>query len=353
VFTKIFTKNLETKAMALMIAIALWFYALERHSGEWSCYVPVEVKADDDVAILDAPQQSIYATFRGPEKLIRELRQEHQSGNVKAVCRIEVGPESTLTEREFKIQFNEAADFEGVPDGVSLESAPSPEYITIIAMRHSAKNLPVKLQIEGNVPAGYEIVPNSEAIFPAEVIVRGPKKALDDAKFIQTKPFRIADWPMLGGDKMIINDTIELENVVRIATPDGEKTREVTCDRTVQFWLHLIRKREEITIGKIPLKVLQPRDFPYEARPVEERVAIRVRGPKAMLAKLSAENVIAYVDVTGLRPTKAPHNLSISYALPVDVRGKVEVTVTPPKAGVDVLAPPKPEKPKKKPPAKQ
>ncbi|MEW6357423.1 MAG: CdaR family protein [Planctomycetota bacterium] len=351
-FIEIFTKNLETKAMALMIAVALWYYALNEHSGKWSCYVPVEVKADPDVAILNEPQQSIYATFKGPEKLIRDLKQEHQSGNVRAVCRIEVGLESTLVEREFKIQFSEARDFVGVPEGVWLESTPSPEYIQIIAMRHSAKSLPVKLRIEGNVPTGYEIVPNSEAIFPAEVTVKGPKKALDAAQFIYTKPFRISDWPTLGGEKVSINDTIELEQVVRVQTPDGEKTDPVTCDRTVQFWIDLMRQREEITIAKVPLKVLQPRDFAYQARPVDERVEIKVRGAKSLLAKLNSENVIAYVDVTGLQPTKAPHNLSINYGVPVEVQGKVEVTVNPPKTGVDVLAPPGPAENKGMPPAK-
>ncbi|NOZ23682.1 MAG: YbbR-like domain-containing protein [Planctomycetes bacterium] len=352
-FIEMVTKNLETKAMALMIAVALWYYALNEHSGKWSCYVPVVVEADDDVAILNEPQESIYATFKGPEKLIRDLKQEHQSGNVKAVCRIEVGADSTLTEREFKIQFKDARDFTGVPEGVWLDSVPSPEYIQIIAMRHSARSLPVKLQTEGNVPPGYEIVPNSEAIFPAEVTVKGPKKALDAAKFVYTKPFRISEWPTLGGEKVSINDTIGLEQVLRVQTPNGEKTYPVTCEGTVQFWIDLVRKREEITISKIPLKVLQPPGFPYAARPVEERIEIKVRGPKAMLTKLNNKNVTAYVDVSGLQPTKAPHNLSIGYVLPVEVQGKVEVTVNPAKTGVDVLAPPKPPKTKEKPPAKQ
>lgn len=332
--------------MALMIAIALWFYAVRENSVEWACTVRVEVKTPEDVAVISQSADKIYATFEGPERLIRELKQNYQSRTVVATCRIEVGPEADVTPQTSQIRFDDVKNLEGVPDGIRFKYAPEPAHVLVTVMKLTQKSLPVKLLIQGDPPAGYSIVPNSEAIFPAEVMVKGPKTALDAAECIYTEPFPISKWPTLGEDKVNISNSIKLQQFVRIRTPDGERTPEVTCTDTVRFWIDIVRKKAQVTLAKIPVKILRPSDFAFDARPVEDRVDLQFAGPKTVLDKLTITNVLVFVDVTGLQPSKVPHSLPAICYLPAEAQGVIEVKGPLPKIGVDVVAREAPPKPK-------
>ena len=50
---KIFTENIPTKLMALVMAVALWLYAINRHTGDLTTTVSLTVSVPEGITIVE------------------------------------------------------------------------------------------------------------------------------------------------------------------------------------------------------------------------------------------------------------------------------------------------------------
>lgn len=67
---EIFTGNILTKLMALVMAVALWLYAINRHTGDLTEVVKLTVSVPEGIAILEQSAEEISAHLRGPQNVI-------------------------------------------------------------------------------------------------------------------------------------------------------------------------------------------------------------------------------------------------------------------------------------------
>ncbi len=66
----IFTENLPTKLMALVMAFALWLYAINRHTGDLSATVSLTVSVPEGIAIVEQSTEEVTIHVQGPQNVI-------------------------------------------------------------------------------------------------------------------------------------------------------------------------------------------------------------------------------------------------------------------------------------------
>jgi len=69
---------------------------------------------------------------------------------------------------------------------------------------------------------------------------------------------------------------------------------------------------------RIKIKVMRPADYLYEIKLQDEFANIKLKGPKLVLEKLHAEDIVLYIDVTSLKPP-GPYKQPIKCNLPKNV----------------------------------
>jgi len=323
------TDNIEVKLVAFAMAIALWVYATNEHYKEHTVKIPVKIDVPEGVAVLKSSAQRVEVIFSGPERLISELRDNEAAGKVGVTFTVKPKEaEADEWKRTFVIEGTKS--FTGVPSGLRVNRI-RPRRIDVTLARLTEKDIPVRLNIVGDPPAGYTIAPGNVWVFPSVVKVRGVKTVLEKAEFIRTLPFDISKWPTLEQKEVYIERRIGIEQKVRIKKDSGYEEHPVSCDETVQFWIKLVEVPAEKVFEGIPVEVLSPFNYPYLVNLLEHTVDVVLTGPRAQLERLKPEDISAFVDVSGLRPSKLPHKCPISLLLPPEAQGKIrlkqEITV--------------------------
>ena len=70
---EIFTGNVLTKFMALVMAVALWLYAINRHTRELTEMVKLSVSVPEGITILEQSTEEIAIHLRGPQNIIDNI----------------------------------------------------------------------------------------------------------------------------------------------------------------------------------------------------------------------------------------------------------------------------------------
>jgi len=350
---RLFTENLEIKLAAFAMAVALWWFAINEHHEKASVAVPVEIKKPEGVEVEKCSADKIYVVIEGPQRRMREFHQSHRNGDVKVVLTVDLPADNTKDEWPVSFKIDSLDYFVGIPDLLRLKGAPEPDTVNLVLTRLMQKSLPVKLNIVGDPPPGYEIVPGSMGVFPGVVTVRGTRRVLEQAEFIETLPIDLSKWPTLGEPEVHVDTRVGTQQSVKIKDKSGKmKAYSVTCDETVRCWIKLVEARETKTLKKLPIHIMVSKDYPYEVKPLEDEVVeASFTGPRALLGLLNEKTVLAYVNVAGLRPSKIPYTVQVRFALPEEAEGKVFVVQKPSKIGVDITERAKPQikaPPKKK-----
>ena len=111
---------------------------------------------------------------------------------------------------------------------------------------------------------------------------------------------------------------IGIDQKVIVTRGDKNLSVPVTCDEDVRVWIQIVEQQETRFLEKIKVKVMRPAEYPYEIKLQDEYANVRVKGPKLVLDKLGAEDVVMYIDVTSLRPP-GPYKQPIKCNLPKNV----------------------------------
>ena len=335
--------NLETKIMALIMAVVLYAYARSERSGEESnVMVPLTLTLPTaTMALPKVPEKipdRVSVSFSGPQKAIEKLREVRN----QIEARYEVDEKGHENEDQWTVTITLTADqMTGVPREVTVTEV-VPTTLTLTIARTTEKELKVRLNLQGEPPPGFEISKaEPPAPWPGVITVTGPKKVLAGAAEINTEPIKLSSLLPIA---MRFPGTARVEQTVFVKVDNQLKPEHIDCNQSVTYSITLTQVRGTQTLKKLPVRVLQPANFPYIVRlvPGNETVDVEVRGLKLSLDKLDNSNVKAYVDVADQRPTtgKPPASLPVQFALPDEVQGKVEIINEPAKmVGVDILEP--------------
>lgn len=330
--------NLETKVMALIMAIVLYVYAMSEHSGQASnVNVPLYITLPPATIILEKYPDRVNVSFVGPQKAIEKLNEVRSLLEIR--CTVdEKGHENddgwttTITLNPDQII--------GVPHEVTVTKI-EPDNFTLTIARTTTKELKVRLHLTGEPPPGLELSKTTPPeVFPGTITVTGPKRVLARATEISTKPISLSTFPPIAGER--IRGTEKLEKSVEVKVDNQIKREPIDCNQEVTYWVTFTQVKETRVLKKVPVYVLRIPTFPYVARPIpgQETIDIELRGTKQYLDKLNVHNVFPYVFLGDQRPSKSniPVTLPVRVILPDEVQGKVEVINEPPKVvGIDIL----------------
>lgn len=324
-YRKFLLGNIRVKLMALAMAIALWLYATGRHTGELKDDIPLIISTPPGFTMLSEGIDTVTIKVRGPQNIIDNLSSMIKNRKIQAIYNIppyekDVGDHVKETILLGKDNLN-------LPEDIKLDSI-MPSKIEVTLGKLQKKYLDVRLKKEGEPAPGYKIT--SEFVYPSEVIVTGPSSAIMRATEIDTTPINVSG--ITTDQNKTFPWRIPIEQKITFTQDGKENSVPVTCDKVVQVWFTISPQLDLKKFEKIGIKMLRPPDFPYEVKLQDQSVDLQVKGPKLILDKLQPSDIIAYIDVSSLKPP-GPYKLPIHTALPEGVELGAEL----PEINLDVL----------------
>ena len=294
--------------MALVMAVALWLYAINRQTEDLTEVVKLNVSVPEGITVLEQSTEEITVHLRGPQSIIESVEGMIKDRKIQARYVVKESPKGI--EDQVKQTVPIEREHLNLPNAVKLVSV-YPNKFDILLGKLQQKKLKVNLQKKGEPAIGYAIA--NEFIFPGEVEVMGPLNTLKEASFINTIPVDISG--ITSEQNRTFPWRIGIDQKVIVTRGDKNLSVPVTCDEDVRVWIQIVEQQETRFLEKIKVKVMRPAEYPYEIKLQDEYANVRVKGPKLVLDKLGAEDVVMYIDVTSLRPP-GPYKQPIKCNLP-------------------------------------
>lgn len=306
--------------MALAMAVALWFFAVNRYTGELTEFIDVEIIAPPAFTLLNQSTEDVIIDIAGPQKIIDRVSALISDKKIVARCSISQDIDDEVNDPVRKTIVISKANL-NLPDGINIKSI-YPEKVVVEFSRLERKYLNVRLQKQGQPAPGYTI--ENEFIYPSQVEVVGPAHILKMVSDIDTAPIEITG---ITADK---NKTfpwlIDIEQNVTTNQDKGQKmiSTSVRCEEKVRVWMSVSELLDNITMENIKISILQPTDYKYHVALQEERISLTVNGPRLMINKLTEADVTAFVDVSSLKPP-GPYKQPVQVTMPngINIAGQV------------------------------
>jgi YbbR domain-containing protein len=276
-------RNLGLKAMAVLLATALWFIVAGEQNVERTLRVPVEFRNKaTNLEILGDPPSTVDIRVLGSSALLSRI----DPGEVVAILDLEgARPGSRL--------IHVRADEIRVPFGVSVLQV-TPATISL-ALEHSAqRRIPVRPAIEGEPAPGF--VPGEVKSKPDSVEVIGPESRVKALTAATTEPISLA------GQRQPVTDTVTVgvqDSAVRLVEP----TR-------AEVVIQIVPAPVERILAGVPIR-WRNLNAGLTARVQPPTTDVTVRGGRDALEAMRAETIDAFVDLAGLGPGR--YNLRVQF----------------------------------------
>lgn len=294
--------------MALTMAIALWFFAINRYTEEITEVVDVEILMPPGFTMLSQSTNSVIVNLKGPLELIDQVSNLISDQKIKVRCQIPLNINGL--DDPIKKSITISRNNLNIPDDIKIESI-YPDRVDVEFSRLEKLYLNVRLQKKGHPATGYTI--ENEFVYPGELEVVGPSSLLKLVSQINTKPIDIT------GITTEKNKTfpwiVEIEQNIEIKRDGETLIVPIKCDEQVRVWFSISELQEVKTLENVKISILRPADYPYQVTLRDENVNLNVKGPKLMVNKLTNEDVLVYVDVSLLKPP-GPYKQRVHVSLP-------------------------------------
>jgi YbbR domain-containing protein len=279
-------RNKGLKALALLLALALWFAVGGEERTEATLNVALElVNIPHNLMVTSDVPSSLQVQVSGPRSVVRKLSQSHLV--------------HTIDLSGFKPGYHsiplKAGSFSSLRGVTIARVQPNPLYLTLAATM--TRTLPLKPVLEGSPPKGYEVT--GVRLRPEQITVQGPYGELADLKFILTVPIDLSN---LTASATLTTD-LDLKNF-HLAPKERVP---ILAD------IQIAVKRGARTISGVPVTAA-----PQPARLQPAQVTLTLHGPLPQLKDLKPEDLKATVDTKNLKPGR--HRLKVSVQLPDDIR---------------------------------
>ena len=301
-------RNKGGKLVALGLAFITW-YAIQTVINYESVVsdVPLNIELDDGWAILDRSARTVDILFRGSQEDVRFLNPEQVKATVDLRGHTEEGTQ-VIRLRPKNI----------TAPGAARPIQVRPDEVTLRLDRESEKQVPVKADLQGAPPEGYEV----ERVIcnPATVSLVGPRQRLDEVESLRTAPIDI-EGRSRTFKKLKVAVQQPSETWVARMSP-GHVAVEVS----------MIERAATRDMAEIPVRALVDPGVRAKVDVTPIRVMLVVRARAEQLKNLQPEELAAFVDTRGLKA-------GASYELPVRgvaPQGYTVVTVEPPSVKVIV-----------------
>ncbi|MBC8549363.1 MAG: hypothetical protein H8D23_06900 [Candidatus Brocadiales bacterium] len=322
---RFFSRNLRAKAMALVMAMALWFYATSRHTGEIEEDLQLTINAPPGLTILDTSIDVVTVSLSGPLNIIDNITDMIKGNEIKA--RLDIPEISNIVGDNYKRTFSLTRRNFNFPNEIRLTSI-VPHEVEITLGRLENKYVKVQIQKQGTPALGYEI--NSEFFFPREVLVTGPVNILKEADTINTSVINVSS--ITSEQNRTFPWVVDIENTITIKKDDKYISVPVKCEEKINVWFHVNEQMGTKIFDNIKVNIVHPVNYDYKVTLKEEFISLRLKGSKLSLDMLNSKDIMAYIDVSSLSPP-GPYNQPVICNLPVGL----ELEGSPPESHVDIV----------------
>lgn len=175
IIRKIFLEDWALKLTALAITFALWFVVTGLSTPTTKrVTVPLNLNVASDVQITNSPQQEVEIEISGDKRRIEQINRSELSATVDLT-------EAPMGDRVVSLEPQSV--YVPLPQGVKLAEV-APSRIVVSLERVEERDLEVRVETRGSLPAGYELY--SLFAIPPRVRVRGPESVIRTLEFIKT-----------------------------------------------------------------------------------------------------------------------------------------------------------------------
>ncbi len=271
--------------------------------------VPLSIRTEEGWAVLDRSARTVDILFRGPQEDIRYLDREQ----VKVEVDVHAQPSS---EGAVKVKLR--------PKDVRAPGAVRalvirPEEVTFRMDREEEKQVPVKADLQGVPPEGYEV--ERVLVTPASVLVKGPRQRLDEIEAVRTVPIDLE-----GRSRTFKKLKLPL------STPSETWLARVVPSNVV-VEVTMVERSASKDLSEVPVRILVPPGQRPRLDVWPSAVNVVLKGRAELLKNLDREDIQAYVDCAGLEGGS-------TYDLPVRVQtpsGLSAQSVEPPTVKVTAM----------------
>lgn len=321
----LFFGNLRAKSMAVIMAIALWFYAINKHNGDINEDLQLTINAPSGLTIMDYSSGVVSVGLSGPRNLIDRVSDMVKDNKIKA--RIDIPDIKDVEEDNFKRTIRLTRRNFNFPQEIRVNSI-VPNEIDITLGRLDSKYIKVQVQKKGSPALGYEIT--SEFFYPREVLVTGPVNILKVADTISTNLIDVSR--LTNEQNRTFPWVVELQDEISVLKNGKYVSVPVQCDERINVWFQITEKMESKIFDQVKINVFHPVNYDYRVKLKEEFISITLKGSKLKLDMLDSEGIMAYIDVTSLSPP-GPYNQRVMFNIP---EGLV-IEGNPPESHVDIV----------------
>ena len=311
--------------MALVMAMALWFYATSRHTGDIEENLQLTINAPPGLTILDTSIDVVTVSLSGPLNIIDNITDMIKGNEIKATLDI---PEiSNVVDDNYKRTFRLTRRNFNFPNEIRLTSI-VPHEVEITLGRLENKYIKVQIQKQGTPALGYEI--NSEFFFPREVLVTGPVNILKEVDTINTNVINVS--AITSEQNRTFPWVVDIENTIAIKKDDKYISVPVKCEEKINVWFHVNEQMGTKIFDNIKVNIFHPVNYDYKVTLKEEFISLSLKGSKVTLDMLNAKDIMAYIDVSSLSPP-GPYNQPVICNIPEGL----ELEGSPPESHVDIV----------------
>lgn len=276
-------RNLGLKAMAVILATALWFIVAGESEVERAMRIPLELRNKPaDLEIVGDPPTAVDVRVLGSSALLSRV----EPGEVVAVLDLSAA-------RRGSRLFHMRPESVRVPYGVEVLHV-SPATIALELETSLRRTLPVVPAVEGDPAPGYVI--GRIVSKPANVDVIGPQSHVKGLTSATTEPISVS------GARAEVSDT------VTVGVSDGA-VRLAEMERA-EVVVEILPAPIEREIGNVPVR-WRNLGGDYTAQIEPRVVGVRIRGQRDALERVRSDAVNAFIDLAGLGPGQ--YNLRVQF----------------------------------------
>ena len=287
------TENWGLKLISLLLAIGFWFYVVGEESIEITKTIPLEILSPNEkLSVVKSSTAFLEVTLQSPRHLFSAL----SSSNISARHKIEG------VQKAGDYSFNLGSGDFSIPTPEIRVVKIFPSFVTVTLDEVIVKKLSIVVDFVGEPAYGYRVDQEGIELDPNAVLVEGPKTALEKIDTIKTEPIQLVGRVRSFRRSVKIRSGPEMKVV-------GEGLVEVQIPIKAEF--------TERELPDVVIKSLGTPSSDLYARLNTEKIAIVLKGPRALLDKLVAKDILAYVEVEGLK--EGIHDVPIKLILPQDI----------------------------------
>lgn len=270
-------RDFVRKAIALALALIVYFVVLEKLGGEKSVSnVAVSLSVPNSLVMLEDKPQLVALKVRGSERTLKRLTENDFSIELK------VDESKYVPKKPYSLMID-PKDVKS-PLGVTVLSI-KPSMIFVDFDRLASKTVMLKASFDpdSKLPDGYVV--GKALLSPSDVRVTGPGSVVDRIESMQTRPIPLSSI------------TQSFEYAAEIATA-GPALKVSPSKALVQ--VEIIKESDSRLFKNVPIRILKSSGF--RRLSVEMLSApnaeIGVYGPKGQLELMRDDEVKPYIDVS-------------------------------------------------------